>query len=81
MTSRSILERALSYAHKELSVNKTKAKFNASETIEKIGTMVEKNIIPESADVLTLYNIFKHCGITNSTEARQLYADLSEKTG
>ena len=73
MTSRSILERALLYAHKELSVNKTKAKLNESETIEKIGTMVEKNIIPESADVLTLYSIFKHCGINDSNIVGILY--------
>ncbi len=78
MTSRGILEYALSYVHKELNASNPKAKFNASITIGKTGKMVEDNNPPTSSDTLKLYNFFKHCGITTKNEARKLYSNLNQ---
>jgi hypothetical protein len=72
MTTKSILEQALTYAHKELNSQNPKAKFIASDTIEKIGKMVENNDPPSGPDALILCNIFKDCGITGRDEARKL---------
>lgn len=80
MTARGILEQALSYAHKEIWPASTfpKAKFNCSDTIEKIGQMVEDNNTPNLPDTLILYNIFKECNLSTSQKARELYNTLSK---
>jgi hypothetical protein len=78
MTSRGILECALSYARNGLNTSNPRAEFNASEAIEMIGKIVEVSNSLTNPDTLILYNIFKHCGITTGNEARKLYSDLSQ---
>jgi hypothetical protein len=79
MTSRGILEYALSYANKEFSPLNLRTKFDGLETIGKIGKLVEDNNPPTNPDTLKLYNIFKHCGITTGNEARKLYSDVRQQ--
>jgi hypothetical protein len=77
LTTRGILEQALNYAHKEINSSNPNARFNASDTIEKIGVMVEKDQEPTGPDTLKLFRIFKECKILSKSQARSMCQEMS----
>jgi hypothetical protein len=60
---------------------KPNARFNASDTIEKIGEMVEKNLEPSlnDPDTRALFRIFKDCKISTKIDARNMYHEMSRE--